>query len=62
MVCQLNRELGTQMFSVCYIICHSCEYNCQSQWSGSLRRGSVGRSPADITESNPAKGLDVCLL
>ena len=45
--------------------------NCRSQWPRGLRRGTVaarskawncGRSLAGITDSNPAGGIDVCLL
>ena len=67
MVCQLNRQLGIQMLSVCYIICHSYEYNCKWQWSSGLRRGSVAACLLILRVQIPPKAwmsvsCECCLL
>ena len=61
MVCQLNRELGLQILLVCYIICHSSEYNCQFQWSSGLRCGSTAAGLLKLQIRIPLKAwMSVC--
>jgi len=65
--CYIHQTVASRqktLLSVCKIlnIYGEEQSSSRSRWLRGLRRRSAARSPAEITGSNPAGGMDVCLL
>jgi hypothetical protein len=56
--CSLLDRLLSMQFDLVTVNCNQC----RSQWPRGLRRGSAADRLLELCFSNPAGGMDVCLL
>jgi len=55
-------SLAPALIGVVFGFCQNFYGISLSQWPRGLRRGSAARSPAEIVDSNPTGGMDICLV